>query len=141
MANVWTDEKLEQLKVLAAEGLSAGQIARRLGGVSRSAVYGKIHRLKGTEGAPTLKFVRGCLPGKIRGPKPPASRVARPRQVEAEPSIMGITPETIARVGHCRWPIGDPCAPDFHYCGHKTYGTYPYCEAHAARAYQPRDKK
>jgi len=42
----WTDERVEQLKKLWADGLSASQIAAQLGGVSRNAVIGKVHRLK-----------------------------------------------------------------------------------------------
>ena len=42
----WTDERVELLRKLWAEGLSASQIAGQLGGVSRNAVIGKVHRLK-----------------------------------------------------------------------------------------------
>ena len=42
---MWTDERVEQLKKLWSEGLSASQIAAQLGGVSRNAVIGKVHRL------------------------------------------------------------------------------------------------
>lgn len=41
----WTDERIEELRKLWADGLSASQIASTLGGVSRNAVIGKIHRL------------------------------------------------------------------------------------------------
>ena len=41
----WTDERVEMLKKLWADGLSASQIAAQLGGVSRNAVIGKAHRL------------------------------------------------------------------------------------------------
>src|ERR1700754_4502834 len=41
----WSDERVEQLKSLWTEGLSASQIARALGGVTRNAVIGKVHRL------------------------------------------------------------------------------------------------
>ena len=41
----WTDERVEMLKKLWADGLSASQIAAQLGGVSRHAVIGKVHRL------------------------------------------------------------------------------------------------
>ncbi len=41
----WTDERVERLKKLWSEGLSASQIAAQLGGVSRNAVIGKVHRL------------------------------------------------------------------------------------------------
>jgi len=43
---MWTDERVETLRKLWAEGLSASQIAAQLGGVSRNAVIGKVHRLK-----------------------------------------------------------------------------------------------
>lgn len=42
----WNDERVEQLRKLWADGLSASQIASTLGGVSRNAVIGKVHRLK-----------------------------------------------------------------------------------------------
>src|SRR5215471_3803714 len=41
----WTDERVEQLEALWTEGLSASQIARVLGGVTRNAVIVKVHRL------------------------------------------------------------------------------------------------
>jgi len=41
----WTDERVESLKAMWAEGKSASQIAKVLGGVTRNAVIGKVHRL------------------------------------------------------------------------------------------------
>ncbi len=41
----WTDERVELLKRMWAEGQSASQIAKELGGVTRNAVIGKVHRL------------------------------------------------------------------------------------------------
>jgi GcrA cell cycle regulator len=41
----WTDERVEMLKTMWAEGKSASQIAKELGGVTRNAVIGKVHRL------------------------------------------------------------------------------------------------
>src|SRR3954469_12551363 len=41
----WTDERVETLKKLWLDGLSASQIAKQLGGVTRNAVIGKVHRL------------------------------------------------------------------------------------------------
>ncbi|CAN7274172.1 GcrA family cell cycle regulator [Rhizobium sp. LjRoot98] len=61
----WTDERVEKLKKLWAEGLSASQIAAQLGGVSRNAVIGKVHRL--------------CLPGRAKaGGSTATARVKRP---------------------------------------------------------------
>ena len=41
----WTDERVETLKRMWNEGQSASQIAKELGGVTRNAVIGKVHRL------------------------------------------------------------------------------------------------
>ncbi len=41
----WTDERVETLKKMWAEGQSASQIAKELGSVTRNAVIGKVHRL------------------------------------------------------------------------------------------------
>ncbi|WP_103258275.1 GcrA family cell cycle regulator [Tabrizicola aquatica] len=41
----WTDERVETLKRMWGEGQSASQIAKELGGVTRNAVIGKVHRL------------------------------------------------------------------------------------------------
>ena len=41
----WTDERVELLKKLWTDGLSASQIAAELGNVTRNAVIGKVHRL------------------------------------------------------------------------------------------------
>ena len=38
--------------------------------------------------------------------------------------------------GTCRWPIGDPTEPDFHYCGEPPDSTGPYCDAHERKSYQ-----
>jgi GcrA cell cycle regulator len=51
----WTDERVETLKRMWNEGQSASQIAKELGGVTRNAVIGKVHRLglsNRTGGAP-----------------------------------------------------------------------------------------
>ena len=41
----WTDERVDVLKKLWVEGKSASFIAKKLGGVTRNAVIGKVHRL------------------------------------------------------------------------------------------------
>ena len=37
----------------------------------------------------------------------------------------------------CHWPIGDPSAADFFFCGGKTMEGLPYCGYHSRVAYQP----
>ena len=61
----WTDERVEMLKKLWADGLSASQIAAQLGGITRNAVIGKVHRL-GLSG-------RAKAPSSA-GPRPRTSR-------------------------------------------------------------------
>ncbi len=41
----------------------------------------------------------------------------------------------------CKWPIGDPLNPDFHFCGRKSLEDKPYCEFHSKRAYHKLDRK
>jgi GcrA cell cycle regulator len=36
----------------------------------------------------------------------------------------------------CRWPMGHPGEPDFHFCGDKVNPGFPYCVEHCGRAYQ-----
>ncbi|MDQ3080516.1 MAG: GcrA cell cycle regulator, partial [Pseudomonadota bacterium] len=48
----WTDERIDRLKAMWADGSTASQIAEDLGGVSRNAVIGKAHRL-GLESRPS----------------------------------------------------------------------------------------
>jgi len=44
--------------------------------------------------------------------------------------------------GDCRWPIGEPTAPDFHFCGRAKSARLSYCEQHARCAYEtPRARK
>src|SRR5262245_35835764 len=62
----WTDERVEALKKLWAEGLSASQIAKQLSGVTRNAVIGKVHRLglsgRATPSRPPSRIVRAARP-------------------------------------------------------------------------------
>jgi len=140
----WTEDRVELLKKLWAEGLSASQIARTMGEVTRNAVIGKVHRL-GLSGRATTS--RSDRPRRTALPKP------MPKPVVTEPEI--ITEATLANGDFatvmtlsstmCRWPIGDPGAAEFHFCGNGTEAGAPYCEAHVRLAYQPaqsrRDRK
>jgi GcrA cell cycle regulator len=41
----------------------------------------------------------------------------------------------------CKWPIGEPGTPDFHFCGDETVANSPYCAEHHSRAYVPSRKQ
>ena len=75
----WTDERIDRLKMLWASGLSASEIARDLGGVTRNAVLGKAHRMNlATRADPSMPR-RITLPTP-KAPKPKSE--PRPREPE-----------------------------------------------------------
>ncbi len=143
----WTDERVETLKRLWQEGLSASQIAAELGGVTRNAVIGKVHRLGlSGRGQPTTTIKR-----KRRAEQPPQQAARRARQpvtlgslalqtnvvvpIAKRLTIEALTERT------CKWPNGDPGNDDFHFCGNDSLESLPYCEYHAGVAYQAPDPR
>ena len=175
----WTDERVALLKQLWTEGLSASQIADRLGGVSRNAVIGKVHRLKleSRAKAPaslqTITEPQAARPVEVetaeimmasRFVSAQAAQTAMPRPM---PRSMGATAlkieheeelevleEPRRQTGEvvpiarkltlvqlnertCKWPVGDPLKPDFHFCGNNSKDASPYCQYHAKLAFQP----
>ncbi len=138
----WTDDRVEQLKNLWTEGLSASQIARALGGVTRNAVIGKVHRLGLAGRASPSRSERPRLPVvpkvSMRSHIPPAPIV------EEDPLVLEDgSHATVLTINDrmCRWPIGDPAENEFHFCGRKPKTGSPYCEAHARKAYQPQQQR
>jgi GcrA cell cycle regulator len=74
-------------------------------------------------------------PGDQQQPIPPAP----PRRlVPSKPSadIAGKTSLLDLNDRICRWPMGHPGEPDFHFCGEKVNPGFPYCVEHCGRAYQ-----
>lgn len=65
----WTDERIEHLKKLWTDGLSASQIASELGGVTRNAVIGKVHRLGLSGRAKTSSAPANRAPRKAPQPR------------------------------------------------------------------------
>src|SRR5882757_2444911 len=159
----WTDERVETLKKLWADGLSASQIAAELGGITRNAVIGKVHRL-GLSGRSKSPSSAAPRPRKARPHSQHMLRVSRPAvrgntalahssyELDVEPervevviplgqrrTLLELTEET------CRWPIGDPGDADFFFCGGQSAAGLPYCSHHCRVAYQPanmrRDRK
>jgi len=74
-------------------------------------------------------------PGDQQAPIPPAP----PRRlVPAKPSaeIAGKTSLLDLTERICKWPMGHPGEPDFHFCGEAVNPGFPYCVEHCGRAYQ-----
>ncbi len=210
----WTDERIDRLRALWSQGITASQIAEELGGVSRNAVIGKAHRL-GLQSRPSP--VKANDPAPAPKPKPKAEKPApepkaaaparsepRPEPVRPAPQAAPATPEATApptapaeptrpivrsigpggfvRQGPsdqqapippapprrlvpakpsaevadktslldlneriCKWPLGHPGEPDFHFCGRPSNPGFPYCVEHCGVAYQAqlprRDRK
>lgn len=134
----WSDDRVTTLSKLWQDGLSASQIAKQLGGVTRNAVIGKVHRL-GLSGraAPSRpsRAARVTAP-RVRRTERLARPVTprRPAYVAATVADLalegpGLVADMAALTAHvCRWPIGDPKADDFSFCGRAAVGRY--CATH-----------
>src|SRR3954454_21273502 len=190
----WTDERIDRLKSLWTQGMTASQIADELGGVSRNAVIGKAHRLglqsrpsrvkpnEGQEDAPppaaaspaaepapreekpaaaTAASAPAAQPAPASPPAPPQPQIrsigpggfirqapgeqqspippAPPRRlVPAKPSPEIADKTSLLDLNEkiCKWPIGHPGEPDFHFCGEQANPGFPYCVEHCGVAYQ-----
>ncbi|MBY6014293.1 GcrA cell cycle regulator [Qipengyuania gaetbuli] len=74
-------------------------------------------------------------PGDQQPPIPPAP----PRRLvpaKPDPSIADKTSLLDLSDKVCRWPMGHPGEPDFHFCGDAVNPGFPYCVQHCGRAYQ-----
>ncbi|MFS4580519.1 GcrA family cell cycle regulator [Phaeobacter sp. C3_T13_0] len=94
----WTDERVELLKKMWGEGQSASQIAKELGGVTRNAVIGKVHRLGlSNRNSGTAKPAAEPKEKPAAAPKPAqAAAPAKPKpQPKTEPA-RPVTPEPAA---------------------------------------------
>ena len=160
-ASIWTPEKVEKLKALHADRMSAAAIADEIGGVSRSAVLGKILRLGLSDHVYPTTTIR-----RTRRPRQTAEKLAT-RAADADPmfandgidgtpapedleipvaqrrSMLGpphnIYPE---RGPHeCAWPIGDSKSPEFFFCGADRHNDRPYCVHHCMRAYRAPERR
>ncbi|HET6943693.1 MAG TPA: GcrA family cell cycle regulator [Sphingomicrobium sp.] len=197
----WTEERIERLKAMWAQGATASQIADELGGVSRNAVIGKAHRL-GLEARPSpvkpgeekehrapaaaapapkaapaerpAPRTASATPAAAEPAAAPAQPAARtPQRSQQEMQYRSIGPGGFIRQGPgdqqapippapprrlvpakpspevadktslldlndriCKWPMGHPGEPDFHFCGQASNPGFPYCVEHCGVAYQ-----
>lgn len=141
----WTSERIEMLKTLWTRGETADVIAAHLGGMSRSAVLGKIYRLRSHTGqAPLNASAKKRPPDKntsIEGLerrrrrtryKKRTSTIPAPVSARQYKSLLELTNIT------CRWPHGRPGTDRFFFCGAPEADLergIPYCARHMQRAY------
>ena len=120
--NVWTDERLEELKKLWAQGLSISQIGEALG-VSRNAIAGKAHRM----GLPKR-------PSPISKPKAEKPKIESVVEEQDLPLRLELRQLVWSR-SKCCWPTGDPKKNGFVFCGDTVVPGKPYCLPHCKEAY------
>jgi len=107
----WTDERVELLKKMWSEGQSASQIAKELGGVTRNAVIGKVHRLglSNRAGAGTAAAKPAAREKPSAKPETAEAPAAAPETREAETPVVEKPAATPARRPII--PAGQPLPP------------------------------
>lgn len=157
--NAWTDERRQMAFDLWKEGLSARQISIRIGGVSRNAVIGVVHRA-GLSERPTAS--------KPRKPASVPRATRRLTTIAMTPAVMHVLPSDAAPIKplpkrdykpgahacalddlgahQCRWPLGPLLEPSHLFCGEpldedRDRNVPPYCEEHQQRSISRQAKK
>jgi GcrA cell cycle regulator len=147
-SSTWTAARIEQLRSCVAAGMTCSEIAAEIG-VTRNAVIGKIHRLGLSSGRPAGAPARASTscPPRARHPRVPTQRrLLRLAYAQASPgeqatlnvSVASAHPCSLVEIAErqCRWPIGDPEAADFVFCGNEAITGFTYCLGHARMAYR-----
>lgn len=151
----WTAEKIERLKTLLIAGNSASRIGKALG-VSKNSIIGKINRHKLMYLRPP-KLLSERKHAVVRRTKGLAKRQLLKRgsgyfacveevkmKKEIKEEILTVVPNpefacTFAELteNNCHYPIGDPQAPEFRFCGMPSLKGKPYCGHCSRLAYMP----
>lgn len=160
----WSPTDTATLRSMWLSGHSGSEIAAALTGYSRSAVMGKVHRLRLTRN-PGSGSRSGLLRGRVGPAKPKAITMQAPvvkkaaprsagplsrpepvlRRIEAKKAALEtIRPNQVSghvaslmdlKAGDCKFPIGDPKSEGFGFCGQARVPGKLYCHAHCVRAY------
>ncbi len=156
----WSDEQIALLRTMWAAGATAAAIARRLGGPSRSAVLGKVFRLRlvarpassaentapnGSAWSAPRREPAGAGTADLPEAAPARRRVGRSRKpAPAAPPNGNRRGKSLLDLDNqcCRWPHGRPGAANFFFCGAPGADVergIPYCGRHMRRAYPALD--
>jgi GcrA cell cycle regulator len=161
----WTDERVEVLKQLWADGLSSNKIAKELGNVTRNAVIGKVSRL-GLSGRIRKSQLKKAVESKPKEPRKKrfthdfrdrmsplstAGRIQYKRMLALSDALgQGADPlpdedtycpaserKTLLALddNDCRFVYGES---EFMFCSKPVVPDCSYCSFHAARVYEPR---
>ncbi len=140
----WTPERVATVTRLWNEGLTTAEIGRAVG-MSKNAVVGKAHRLqlpprpspirRGKSYSRTPKAKNGV--NGANGVHGTNGRKSATAQSGIVVPARSRAPEPSLAVGSsaCKWPIGHPDEPSFHFCGELALLGKPYCLEHYRRAY------
>lgn len=145
----WSQTQVDLLTALWIEGLSASQIAAKIGGITRSAVLGKANRLGLSENHPR-STARPALPrverlrlhreahrkwlAKNGGPPPRQKPELLPPEPVTPPEFLAVDLCQL-ECGQCHFPHGD--VPEMKFCGQPISQSRPYCPYHCTIAYGP----
>ncbi|MDB9761817.1 GcrA family cell cycle regulator [Alphaproteobacteria bacterium] len=116
MAVNWTEAKVKKLAKLWGKGISAREIAEKLGeSITRNAVIGKANRLG----------------------------LNKDLQPKSNSKVIDDNSDKMfhLKIKGCRWPFGDPGTDEFHFCGAKQELGKPYCLDHCMLAYRKKEVK
>lgn len=144
----WTDESVERLRQMWSEGLTANEIAKKLG-VTKNAIVGKVHRLCLTARPSPIKSKENeALSEDI---EQTGTNAAMSADLFENTSAAGKSTSTNKKIENiklvdldshtCRWPIGDPRDEDFCFCGKKVRTGQTYCDEHSQMAYVKATRK
>jgi GcrA cell cycle regulator len=141
----WTDDRVLSLRLFWAQGLSASQIARQIGGTTRNAVIGKIHRLGIQTHAPTRTINLGPAKSRRalarRNTAPRRSQKAQPLPTPAPDPLPPLNVTLDDRKRFQCAAVVDSTRFEQRYCGHVVKGGSSYCEGHDAMFFILQDRK
>lgn len=155
MLTPWTEERAKLAADLWAQGLSASEIAAKLGGTTRNAVISKLDRMRGnkperrkreklTRDNPEMKAPKGRQDNGQMAQRIQQLRLLAAKMAQAPASSKELAPlPSDAPPGaqllehlekhHCRYPIGD--GPPYWFCGATHIPGSSYCDTHHAKVY------
>lgn len=141
----WTEKMVDDLRQMWIEGLTANEIAKKLG-VSKNSIVGKVHRLCLTaRPSPIKKKEELANEAEVVD----VGNVIQTEKSEKVKETVSVQKNTengkikLVDLGNhtCRWPIGDPRDEDFAFCGRRVRAGQTYCDEHAMMAYVKATKR